>query len=178
MKLSVLPFALLVFLSPLLFFSQTFAQDSTASAPQPATTSNNEVWGEGDDHLPFMQQERERAPEPSTFGLIFRTFGAMLIIVGLIFFGAWGMKKFNLVNLGARSNIESPELSVLKTVSIGSNRTLAVVRFSNRNLLIGSTAQTFTLLADESVPESQNELNFSSSSQSVSDLLAAQYSSF
>jgi flagellar biogenesis protein FliO len=130
---------------------QTQTAQSAESAPAAQTSA--ETMGD-DDRLPFMHQEDgEHAAVPSssesvsTGGIILKTFGAMLIIVGLIFFGAWGLKKFG---YGPKSSKESdaPELSVISSITVGSGRTISTVKFGSRVLLVGSTAQSFTLLAD------------------------------
>jgi hypothetical protein len=66
------------------------AQEPQNPSPAP---QNNEIMGE-DDRLPFMQNQESRAmSEPSSGGLLLKTLGALLLIGGLIFGGAWGAKK-------------------------------------------------------------------------------------
>lgn len=129
---------------------------------------NTEVLGEND-RLPFMHTEDSVTNnEPSSGGLLVKTFGAMFLIVGLIFFGAWGLKKFGFGNSKANSAEDTPDLKVISSVSMGSGRTISTVRFGEKILLVGSTAQSFTLLADES----ENETPVNSSPRSVAEMLA------
>lgn len=163
----------------LLFVHSTIAQSTVASADSsPANSqSNNQIaepMGE-DDRLPFMQNERStNQTETSAGGMLLRTLGAMLLIVGTIFFGAWGLRKFG-ANLGwfQPNNAivhDAPELIVVNTVNLGNGRTLAVVKFGDRNLLVGATAQSFTLLVDHANDE-QSEPR---PNRSVAEMLAAE----
>ncbi len=165
-----------------LLFINSAAAQTPAAAPTGDEQSNQAAPAMGDDdRLPFMQDEHAAAPaaESSTGSLLLRTTGAMLLIVGLIFFGAWGVKKFGgkfgLFQSVAAAKPDAPDLIVLNTVSVGTGRTLVVVRFGERNLLVGSTAQSFTLLADE---EKGFQQTVRPSSRSVAEMLAEENSSF
>lgn len=128
-----------------------------------------------DDRLPFMQTEQTAtAPaEPTTGGLIFKSFGAMLLIIGLLFFGAWALKKFGYGKFKTNESLDAPTVSILSTTSIGSNCNLSVIQFGQRTLLVGSTPQSFTLLADEI----NDEAEFSAvNSRSVAEMLAEETS--
>jgi flagellar biosynthetic protein FliO len=133
-------FLLSTVLAPFAFAQNAPADNSANSAPAAA---------QDDDRLPFMQHENapESADSAGTGGIILKTFGAMLIIVGLIFFAAWGLKKFGFGSK-ASSKADAPELAIVSTVTVGSGRTISTVKFGNRVLLVGSTPQSFTLLAD------------------------------
>lgn len=154
----------LLILLPLITLS---AQNQTANN-LPETLGENE-------RLSFMAERDgvNAVAEPSTSGLIFRTFGALLLIGGLILAGAWGLKKFGAGNLGKVSP-DAPDLAVVSTVSLGTNRTLSVVRFGEQTLLIGSTAQSFTLLAAEN--RFANQEFTPNTTRSVAELLAADIS--
>ena len=127
-----------------------------------------------DDRLPFMQTEQTAtAPaEPSNAGLMIKSLGAMLLIVGLIFFGAWGLKKFGFGGFKAKDSADTLTLSIVSTLSVGTNCSLSVVQFGQRTLLVGSSPQSFTLLADET-----NEAEYSATnSRSVAEMLAEENS--
>ncbi len=155
MKLLFLTLLVVSFCCPM-----TMAQNQT-SANRPA-----ETLGE-DERLPFMAHDESAAPEPSTSGLMFRTLGALLLIGGFIFGGAWILKKFGGANFS--KSPENPDLAVVSSVSVGANRTLSVVRFGDQTLLVGSTAQNFTLLATENRFASHQ---FDAPTRSVAELLA------
>jgi len=114
--------------------------EAAASPLHPATIE--------DDRLPFMAEGRKEAEPPSVGGLVLRTFGALLLIVGLITAAAWGLRRFGAGRFGG-TQIDAPALAVLSTVALGDKRSLAVVRFGAQTLLVGSTAQNITLLATQ-----------------------------
>jgi len=138
-------------------------------------TKKTEVLGE-DERLPFMQTgENAESQEPSSGGLLLRTLGAMLLIVGLIFFGAWGAKKLGFGGIKSNASPDDLELTILTSVSLGSGRTISTLRFGERVLLVGSTAQAFTLLAEE---ETRSEKKSLQTSRSVAEMLAEENNSF
>ena len=148
-------------------FQPIAAQNSPENAAAEKTAQRAaQPMGE-DERIGFMV-ERETAANttaPSAGGLIVRTIGAMCLIVGLIFGVAWGLKKFGVVQFGKQTE-DSPDLAVLSSVSLGANRTLSIVRFGERTLLIGSTPQSVSVLATETSGEQQI------TPRSVADLLA------
>lgn len=127
-----------------------------ASATQ-ATGSANAVGEGSSDRLTFMDDlgERESAERPGTAGLLFRTLGALFLIVGLLLAAGWALRRYGGARFGA-SRADAPELSILSTVALGDKRSLAVVRFGDKTLLIGSTAQGITLL-DSDAAEAASE---------------------
>lgn len=135
------------FLQPLAAQNQTSPE--TAPTPEKPAAQNAQPMGE-DERINFMveRESGQNASAPSSGGLIVRTLGAMCLIVGLIFAVAWGLKKFGLVQFG-KQNEESQDLAVLSTVSLGANRTLSIVKFGRRTLLVGATPQSIALLATE-----------------------------
>ena len=172
MNLSIFTKFILLLLVIAAFASFAFAQ-ATPDKPE-QTNQTPQVFGEND-RLPFMQSEQMReSNEPSSSGLLFKTLGAMLLIVGLIFFGAWGLKKLGFGGTKANLATNAPDLSVLSTVSLGTNRTISVVKFGERMLLIGSTPQNFTLLADTKGEKPVSMMQ----SRSVAELLAEDDNSF
>ena len=121
---------------------------------------------ESSDRLPFMAESsrEEQQAAPSTGGLMLRTLGALLLIVGLIVAAAWGMKRFGGARFGKAVD-DAPTLQVLNSVGLGDKRSIAVIRFGERTMLIGSTAQSITLLAEEQSP------SFASALPSVAEML-------
>jgi flagellar biosynthetic protein FliO len=115
----------------------------------------------------MKNEEAQSAEAPSAVGLLFRTVGALLLIVGLILAAAWGMRRFS----GGRfmnKDGEAPQLAVLSTVPLGDRRSLSIVKFGERTLLLGSTQQAITLLASDSQEE---DLHGGVIRRSVADLL-------
>jgi flagellar biosynthetic protein FliO len=126
-----------------------------AAAPQPAN-----------DRLPFMMADERDSREqpPSAAGLLLRTLGALLLIVGLIVAAAWGMKRFGGARFGTPQE-DAPPLAVLNSLSLGDRRSLTIVRFGERTLLLGSTAHAVTLLAEAETDD------FTPRARSVADIL-------
>lgn len=154
-------------------------QEAQKQIPQTQQTAQNaEPLGE-DESIPFMREQEKEAQTSgvSTGGLLVKTLGAMLLIVGLIFFGAWGLKKVGFNPLKKEADADVPDLSVLSSVSLGTNRTLSVVKFGDRVLLVGSTAQSFTLLADKGEMLTNEEEFSASNPRSVGEMLAEEAAS-
>lgn len=185
MKLRIFPTIFILFLALVFGFISNISAQENANQSQPTTqetvnqtqpaTQNSEIMGE-DDRLPFMQNERAaETAEPSSGGLLLKTLGSMCLIVGLLFFGAWGMKKYGLFGAKTAVTEDAPNLRIMSSVSVANGQTISVVRFGERVLLVGSTAQSFTLLADEYGEESPEP---EKKPKSVSDLLAEENASF
>jgi flagellar protein FliO/FliZ len=165
---TILALLLLMFLA-----SPVWSQKhQSASAPSPTPTPETKVEQtavapvpqsspvvQSDDRLPFMSESarEEQQAAPSTGGLMLRTLGALLLIVGLIVAAAWGMKRFGGARFG-KAVEDSPNLVVLNSVGLGDKRSIAVIRFGERTMLIGSTAQSITLLAEEQNQFSPSDL--------------------
>lgn len=148
-----------------------FAQQANENQParQNVEAPNNY------ENLPFMKDENSAANnQSSSGGMLVRTLGAMILIVGLIFFGAWGLKKLGFGNAKAKADENAPDLTVISSISLGSGRTISTVRFGEKVLLVGSTAQSFTLLADESETETPEKIK----PRSVAEMLAEENESF
>jgi flagellar biosynthetic protein FliO len=157
------------------------AQAQTANVT-PAATVSPSPWSEsqpqsGDERLPFMTADRERkselsgAEQPSVAGLLLRTLGALLLIVGMIVAATWWLRRYGGARFG-RTVKDAPVLEVLATVPLGERRSLSVVRFGERTLLIGSTTQGITLLATHAPAKDESkEENRVPARVSVADLL-------
>ncbi len=143
------------------------AQLSTSLAPAPQSISD-------DARLSFLDEDRDAGASgdntPSALGLMARTLGALCLIVGLIFAASWSLRRFGGARFG-QTVFGAPQLSVLSSVSLGDKRSLAVVSFGGRTLLVGSTAQTITLLAEDEDAPARDEVS-PPPVRSVADLLA------
>jgi flagellar biosynthetic protein FliO len=121
--------------------AQTGEQMSTPpQASQPAPPSEGRS---------FLDERMAGAPDqPETFNLIARTMGSLIIILGLIIGGSILLRRFGLAKASPTMG-DAPELVVLSSVTLGRERSLSVVRFGSRTLLIGSTPHAVTLLTEE-----------------------------
>jgi len=133
----------------LLLIIPAFAIICHAQTPPSNEPQQTEIMGE-DDRLPFMHQDKTReAEETSSGGLLLKTLGAMLLIVSLIFGGTWGARKLGFGISQKTLDSDEMNLAVLTSVSLGNGQKISTVRFGEKILLIGSTAQNLTLLAEE-----------------------------
>lgn len=158
-------FILLAVLAPLC------TANGQAASPRPPAPA--EVTRE-DDRLPFMRQEQSASveDEPSSAMLMAKSLGALMLIVGLIFCAAWGARKLGFGNAKPES-ADAVELSVVNTLTLGGGRSLVAVNFEGRTLLVGSTANAFTLIA-----EKQNSVDQISKPRSVAEMLEEEGVSF
>jgi flagellar biosynthetic protein FliO len=129
---------------------QSEASQSQPPAPiqqdqAPAAPINN---GHSD-QLDFMRESKPMAYEqPSMFGLILRTVGALMLVLGMIIGGGWALKRYGGSRFGGQVE-GGPALSVLSSVPLGDKRSLSIVKFGDHTLLIGSTPHQVSLLAED-----------------------------
>ena len=186
MRLSFILAAVLsiVALAPLTSSAQQNQSNTVTNAPSPVAKSESvnqplpvSANNGANERLSFMNesQTENREQAPSAIGLLLRTIGALLLIVGLIVAAAWGMKRFGGARFGA-PKADAPELAVLNSIGLGERRSLAIVRFGERTLLIGSTPQTVTLIAENTAvtPRAQSvaEILNESTTNSFADELS------
>ena len=147
----------------------TTSSASAPNSPSPLTTPPT-----SDDRRLFLADERNEpaASAPSAAGLLIRTLGALCLIIGLIIAAAWALKRVGGARFGAPRE-DAPELTVLATVALGDKRSIAAVRFGPHTLLLGSTAQSITLLATQENQPTNSLLNTPPPVRSVADLLRA-----
>lgn len=154
--------------------AETKSEPKAAPAQSPAVST--ETKPESSDRLPFKLNDRpEAVPQaPSLTGLLLRTFGALLFIVGLIAAVGWALRYFGIINFG-KPQSETAGLKVINTLPLGERRSLMTVKFGERTLLIGATPQGLTLLAEQAEQHEEPELpgNYvpMPTMQTVTDLL-------
>jgi flagellar biosynthetic protein FliO len=150
----------------------TAASTSSASpaASQPVANDRAAQTSADDDRLEFMihDDRNASADQPSSIGMMARALGALLLVIGLLVASAWCLRRLKGTPLGGAR--EDAQLAVLTTVSIGDKRSLTVVRFGQRTLLLGSTQQSVTLLAAD---DDDDLLPVESSARSVAEVLSA-----
>jgi flagellar biosynthetic protein FliO len=153
--------------------SEVKAEPKAAQAPPLASVpeAQSKEAPPKNERLPFKLNDRgEMASEaPSAGGMLLRTFGALLLIVGFIAAAGWALRYFGIIQFG-RQQSEVAGLKVLDTVPLGERRTLTLVKFGERTLLIGATPQGLTLLAEQT-DEAEPDGNFMPTVRTVTDLL-------
>lgn len=150
------------------------------------------VMKEGDS-LPFMQKKSPETPvqETSSSSILTKTLGALFVVLGVLFFGVWGLKKAGIIKPSNQLSENSPELSILSSVSPQNGQTISIVQFGRQTLLVGSTANSFTLLAnageiltndnahlEKLIEKTNDNFDFENKPRSVSDLLAEEDESY
>ncbi|NNE65125.1 MAG: hypothetical protein HKN33_01050 [Pyrinomonadaceae bacterium] len=140
------------------------------------------------DSIPFMKTNKAVPAKPaSAAGSIWlKTIGSVLLILGLLFVGTWVIKKTGLAGLASGQSGDSPDLKILTSVTPRNGQTISAVRFGDRVLLVGSTQNSFTLLAEdghdlqeeEAIEESEKEFEFEGRPVSVSELLSRENANF
>lgn len=115
-----------------------------ASSPNTPNTSATNTIATDNDTIPFMQNNKaEEVSPPSNISLLGRTVGALVVILGLLFGAAYVGKYFYKPN---PTNSNQP-VQLINTIALGDKRTLAVVRFQDKLLLLGTTSQSINLIA-------------------------------
>ena len=95
---------------------------------------------------------------------VLTTLGYLCLLLGVIFLAYWLLKRLGVQGVGMRSGKGGPQL--LSRMMLGTRQSLTVVRYRERDLLIGVTENHITLLsedlADESIDISDKPIDFSS----------------
>lgn len=156
--------------------AQSASPSPATAAPEtskPAAPATAPAATPDDDRLPFMRgPERGAEPAPpSAVGMLARTFGALLLVIGLLIGGTWCLRRIKGSPFAAGR--DDARLTVIKTISIGERRSLTLVRFGERTLLLGSTQQSVTLLASDDDEDLSNWSASGPAFRSVADVLAA-----
>ena len=83
-------------------------------------------------------------PESSTRELFFKMMFAVLLVVVLGVAAVYVSKKF----LPKITNLQGKKIRVIETVHLGPRKTVHLLKIANQHLLIGSTTESITLLAE------------------------------
>ena len=99
-----------------------------------------------------LAQEAPPASLPPGSNMPFiQTFGALFLILGLIFFGFWLLKRYGgRLGLGLTGR---GDLRFLGQMTLGARRSVAVVRFQDKLLVLGVTDHHITLLTETDVSD-------------------------
>jgi flagellar protein FliO/FliZ len=70
------------------------------------------------------------------------SFGALALVVALILFLAWALKKMRLPMLGGQS-----DLSILRQLPVGTKERVIIIQAGEEQFLVGVTSQSIQLLS-------------------------------
>lgn len=82
-------------------------------------------------------------PLPDLGSSVLRLAGALLFVVALFLCGAWGLRRWQQMQL---TRSAGPRLSVIDVQSLGPRQTLYVIGYEKQRFLIGSSAAGLSLI--------------------------------
>lgn len=88
----------------------------------------------------------EAAPQIMGWGGYFQAIGVLLLILGALYMGLWALKRFG--KLRAMGSLGRHGLAVEGQFHLGPKKSLVVVRFLNKRLLLGVTDHNINLLTE------------------------------
>lgn len=150
----------------------TEATPPPATPSQPAQPTPEPVTFPLKESPPLFSEtnSNQPAPEPPGIGsLLGRTVLVLGSVIAVLVSLAWGLQRYG-VNRAAQFGAQDL-LTVLKVVPLGERRFLSVVRFGDQILLLGSTAQSITVLASHTEPTALSEAESTFSGCSVAEML-------
>lgn len=102
-------------------------------------------------------------PVVDTGSTILVTLGYLCLLLGVIFFAFWLLKRLGFGGMGVQHGKRSPLL--LSRLMLGSRQSVAVIRYRDRDMVLGVTEENITLLkefdADQSEIEAEKPVGFS-----------------
>lgn len=101
-------------------------------------------------------------PAVDTGSTVLVTLGYLCLMLGVIFFAYWLLKRLGFHGMGVRTSKDGPQL--LSRLMLGGRQSVAVVRYRDKDLLIGVTEERINLLkeyeADDEVGETPEPMTF------------------
>lgn len=103
-------------------------------------------------------------PVADTGHSILITFGYLCLLLGVIFFAYWLLKRLGFHGMGVHSGRGAPQL--LTRLMLGNRQSVAVVRYRDKDMVLGVTEEQISLLkefdADDSGVEVASPKSFAS----------------
>ncbi len=92
------------------------------------------------------QPKPDVTPPPPGWGSYFQAIGVLLLVLGALYMGVWALKRFGkMQNFGRQAR---NGLTVESQFHLGPKKSLVVVRFLNKRLLLGVTDQQINLVTE------------------------------
>ena len=118
-------------------FAGTGAEQKGSSAQEQSFQSSRDV------NFPFVTGNRFKTGE-----LFYKMTFAVLVVIALAIGVAYFLKKL----LPKIARLPAKQIRIVETVSLGQHRNIYLIEAAGRKILIGSTGETITRLADLSEP--------------------------
>jgi flagellar biogenesis protein FliO len=104
--------------------------NATAAKPRDESVSSQRIYG-----LPQAQESYQPKPV-NLMEVVFRIFGALLVVLALLLGGAWWFRKSRLFGLVPASQ---SNLKIIETKSLGSRHAMHVVAYGEQRFLISDS---------------------------------------
>jgi len=142
--------------------TQPLSAAPAAGKPATASASKQQVSPEEKDIFASLNApvtaEKEKSEEPSMTLTVISFVGKLILVLAIAYGCIFGLKKINTFKAGVVEN--KKRVIVLEHTAIGPGRQLHLVSVGGKNLLLGSTSQQISILAEldpELVPDYPEE---------------------
>lgn len=95
-------------------------------------------------------------PAVDTGGAFLTTLGYLCLLLGVIFFAYWLLKRLGFHGMGIRTGRGAPRL--LTRLMLGNRQSVAVVRYRDKDMVLGVTEEHITLLREFDANEDEEEI--------------------
>ncbi len=94
-------------------------------------------------------------PAVDTGATVFVTLGYLCLLLGVIFLAFWLMKRLGFQGMGAHSSKGGPQL--LSRLMLGNRQSVAVVRYRDKDLVLGVTEERINLIKEFDAADSAED---------------------
>jgi flagellar biosynthetic protein FliO len=137
-------------------FLETSTLEAAVSEEESPATPQSEPPSEGAAVSPVSEESLSEAQSGSMGGYGIRAVGALIVVLGAIWFAMILLKRYMPHRFGPLG--QKRRIQVLETVPIGEKRTLTLVRIDNEELLLASTPGSLSLLKEIRLERSTDTL--------------------
>jgi len=94
-------------------------------------------------------------PAVDTGSTVLMTLGYLCLLLAIIFFAYWLLRRLGFHGMGVRSSGDGPQL--LSRLMLGNRQSVAVVRYRDKDLVIGVTEDRVNLLKEFDADDREGE---------------------
>ncbi|QJB58399.1 flagellar biosynthetic protein FliO [Pseudodesulfovibrio sp. zrk46] len=94
-------------------------------------------------------------PAVDTGGTVLTTLGYLCLLLGVIYFAYWALKRLGFHGMGMRSGSNAPQL--VTRLMLGHKQNVSVVYYRGKEFMLGVTDEHVTLLKEFEVDEEWEE---------------------